>query len=93
MSSLPPHLPPCDPHAPVFPKEWKDSYFRRNSNHKLGGYVCPDCKQVFSGVSGFRKLHGDHIIPRSRGGLTVWENFTLRCGPCNIAKSNKLISE
>ncbi|MEH2420370.1 MAG: HNH endonuclease signature motif containing protein [Nostoc sp.] len=35
-------------------------------------------------------MHGDHIIPRSRGGLTVWENLTLRCGQCNLLKSNKL---
>jgi len=58
--------------------------------YELGGYICPDCKQVFAGPSGFRRLHGDHIIPRSRGGPTVWENLILRCGPCNIAKSNKL---
>ena len=90
MTSLPPNLTPCDPHAPVFPRNWKESYFRRNYDFNKGGYVCLDCKNIFSGVSGFQKLHGDHIIPRSRGGLTVWENLTLRCGPCNLLKSNKL---
>ena len=89
MSTLPPHLPTCDPRARHFPTAWKQAYFRRNYNNSCDGYVCPDCEQVFSGASGFRKLDADHIIPHSRGGLTVWENLTLRCKPCNIAKSNR----
>ena len=93
MPELPRHLPSCDPESPNFPKEWKESYFRRNYNSNLEGYVCPTCRKVFSGTSGFRKLHGDHIIPRSRGGATVWENLTLLCGSCNLSKGNKLASE
>lgn len=89
MTSLPLHLPYCAPNALIFPKEWKESYFRRNFDNAKVGYVCPDCKRVFVGLSGFQKLHGDHIIPRSKGGLTIWENLTLRCRPCNLFKSNK----
>lgn len=87
-SDLPKNLIHCDPHQRHFPIEWKESYFRRNFNNEKSGYVCPDCKLVFKGVSGFGQLQADHILPFSRGGLTVWKNMTLRCKKCNIAKSN-----
>jgi len=28
----------------------------------------------------------DHVIPRSQGGLTTWENVVISCSPCNRAK-------
>ena len=39
------------------------------------------------------KLNIDHIIPRSRGGLTVWENVVASCHPCNRRKGGKLPAE
>lgn len=35
----------------------------------------------------------DHVIPRSRGGRTSWENVVTACGPCNLRKANKLPRE
>jgi len=35
----------------------------------------------------------DHVIPRSRGGRTTWENVVTACGPCNLRKANKLPRE
>jgi 5-methylcytosine-specific restriction endonuclease McrA len=32
----------------------------------------------------------DHIVPKSRGGLTAWENIVLACTTCNIRKGNHL---
>lgn len=32
----------------------------------------------------------DHVIPRSRGGATAWDNVTAACGICNLLKGNKL---
>ena len=32
----------------------------------------------------------DHVIPRSKGGLTRWDNVVAACAPCNLAKGNKL---
>jgi len=32
----------------------------------------------------------DHVIPRSRGGLTTWDNVSTACAPCNLAKGGKL---
>jgi len=35
----------------------------------------------------------DHVIPRSRGGLTRWDNVVTACAPCNLAKGNALPSD
>ncbi len=32
----------------------------------------------------------DHVIPRSKGGLTTWENVVTACSPCNLRKGDKL---
>ncbi len=32
----------------------------------------------------------DHVIPRSRGGRTNWENVVTACSPCNLKKGNRL---
>ncbi len=31
----------------------------------------------------------DHVIPRSRGGRTTWENIVTACAPCNLAKGGR----
>ena len=31
----------------------------------------------------------DHLIPRSRGGQTTWENVVTACSPCNLRKGGK----
>ena len=35
----------------------------------------------------------DHVIPRSRGGLSTWENLVACCHECNRHKGNRLLSE
>ncbi len=35
-------------------------------------------------------FHLDHILPRVKGGLTVFENLALACAPCNGAKREKV---
>jgi 5-methylcytosine-specific restriction endonuclease McrA len=32
----------------------------------------------------------DHVIPRSRGGRTNWENVVTACQDCNLRKGNRL---
>ena len=32
----------------------------------------------------------DHVIPRSKGGRTTWENVVAACAPCNLKKGNRL---
>jgi len=31
----------------------------------------------------------DHVIPRSRGGRTTWENIVTACARCNLAKGGR----
>jgi 5-methylcytosine-specific restriction endonuclease McrA len=35
----------------------------------------------------------DHVIPRSRGGASVWENIVASCASCNRRKGNRLPRE
>jgi len=35
----------------------------------------------------------DHIVPRSRGGRSTWENVVLACTSCNKRKGDRLPSE
>ena len=40
-----------------------------------------------------RKLNYDHVVPRSRGGKTVWENIVSCCYDCNARKDNRTPAE
>jgi 5-methylcytosine-specific restriction endonuclease McrA len=31
----------------------------------------------------------DHVVPRSRGGATTWENVVAACSSCNLRKGNQ----
>jgi 5-methylcytosine-specific restriction endonuclease McrA len=46
---------------------------------------------VYCGSAG--RLTLDHVVPRSRGGDSVWENVVTSCGPCNMRKGNRLLDE
>ena len=35
------------------------------------------------------ELTFDHVIPRSRGGRTTWENIVTACAPCNLTKGGR----
>jgi 5-methylcytosine-specific restriction endonuclease McrA len=40
-----------------------------------------------------RDLTLDHIVPRSRGGQSTWENLVASCKACNGKKGNRLLKE
>lgn len=46
--------------------------------------TCQYCGQVFSPS----ELTLDHVIPRSRGGTSTWENLVACCQGCNHKKGN-----
>jgi 5-methylcytosine-specific restriction endonuclease McrA len=50
------------------------------------GFRCQYCGST-------RHLTIDHIVPRSRGGPTSWENVVTSCAPCNVRKGACLPSE
>ncbi|HXP29790.1 MAG TPA: HNH endonuclease [Stellaceae bacterium] len=35
----------------------------------------------------------DHVVPRSRGGRTIWANVVTACSTCNLRKGNRLPAE
>ncbi len=35
------------------------------------------------------ELNLDHVVPRSRGGATSWENVVCSCVPCNLKKGGR----
>ena len=39
------------------------------------------------------ELNLDHVIPRSRGGTTSWENVVCSCVPCNLRKGGRTPQE
>jgi len=39
------------------------------------------------------ELTFDHIVPRSRGGRTTWENIVTACAPCNLSKGGRTPKE
>ena len=47
---------------------------------------------VYCGSSSGR-LTLDHVLPRSRGGESVWENVVTSCAPCNLRKADRLPEE
>ena len=51
--------------------------------------TCQYCK----GQPGKAHLTLDHVVPRSRGGETHWENVVTACGPCNRRKGNRTPEE
>lgn len=35
----------------------------------------------------------DHVVPRSRGGKTTWQNVVASCGPCNLQKGARSLRQ
>ncbi|MFN0115925.1 MAG: HNH endonuclease [Paracoccaceae bacterium] len=35
----------------------------------------------------------DHVVPRSKGGTTAWENVVAACAPCNLRKGNRSLKQ
>ena len=49
--------------------------------------------QYCGGQPGKHELTIDHVVPRSRGGATTWENVVTACAPCNRRKGDRLPEE
>ena len=52
-------------------------------------YTCQYCGEQ----PGKAQLTIDHVVPRSKGGGTTWDNVVAACGPCNRRKGNRTPDE
>jgi 5-methylcytosine-specific restriction endonuclease McrA len=53
------------------------------------GHTCQYCQSKLPAAD----LTLDHVVPRSRGGLSTWENLVACCFGCNNHKSNRTPQE
>lgn len=80
------------------------SEFRIPSVVVLKDYVRPQKRVAFTRFNLFLRdefccqycgskgeLTFDHVLPRSRGGVTSWDNVVAACAPCNLRKGNRLL--
>lgn len=63
-------------------------FSRRNLARRDGGR-CQYCARHLA--EGERTI--DHVLPRSRGGATSWDNCVLSCEPCNRRKADQTPAE
>lgn len=68
----------------AFNPEWKEPLAKKQK------YICPLCKNK---IETLEECEIDHIIPFSKGGLTIYENAQLVHKICNRHKSNSFIQE
>jgi 5-methylcytosine-specific restriction endonuclease McrA len=59
--------------------------FSRQNIYLRDNFTCQYCRKVFS-RSG---LNLDHVVPRSQGGRTSWENVVCSCVRCNLEKGGR----
>ena len=70
----------------------------------LKDYIVPQSKPSFTRFNVFlrdkfscqycgsgEELTFDHLLPRSKGGETHWDNVVTACSTCNVKKGGKLL--
>lgn len=63
----------------------QDVKFNRRNIYARDGNRCQYCGRKFSTT----ELSLDHVVPRSQGGRTTWENIVCACVKCNIRKGGR----
>jgi len=63
--------------------------FTRRNLHRRDSHTCQYCGRHEPS----EHLSIDHINPKSRGGLTSWENCVLACVRCNAQKADRPLHE
>lgn len=67
----------------------KSVVFSRRNLFKRDRYTCQYCHSQ----PGPEELTIDHVVPRSQGGVSSWENCVLACVECNKKKANRTPAE
>jgi 5-methylcytosine-specific restriction endonuclease McrA len=63
--------------------------FSRFNIYARDDNTCQYCGQRFPRAD----LNLDHVVPRSRGGFTTWENVVCSCVGCNLRKGGRTPEE
>lgn len=63
--------------------------FSRFNVYTRDNFICQYCSIKYN----WRELSYDHVVPRSSGGRTIWNNIVTACKPCNRRKSDKTCDE
>lgn len=63
--------------------------FSRRNLYRRDGFTCQYC----GAQPGTELLSIDHVVPRSRGGRSTWENCVLACLDCNKRKASRTLEE
>lgn len=63
--------------------------FSRANVYARDSHTCQYCGTR----CGVRELTYDHVIPRSRGGRTEWDNIVAACKACNSRKADRTPDE
>jgi 5-methylcytosine-specific restriction endonuclease McrA len=63
--------------------------FSRRNLYRRDQFTCQYCGRRPGSVA----LTIDHVVPRSMGGRTTWENCVLACVECNKRKANRTAAE
>lgn len=67
----------------------KQIRFSRINVYLRDQHICQYCGQNFSKD----QLNLDHVIPKSKGGLTTWENVVCCCLNCNKRKADLSLAQ
>lgn len=71
-----------------------DVKFSRKNIYLRDEFQCQYCGSYARELRGGTKdLTFDHVVPRSRGGLTSWTNIVTACWRCNHRKSDRTPEE
>ncbi len=63
--------------------------FSRRNLYRRDAHTCQYCARRLP----IDQLTIDHVVPRSRGGNTSWDNCVVACGTCNRRKGNRTLAE
>ena len=66
-----------------------ETNFSRRALMRRDNYQCQYCGDM----PGSEELSLDHVMPKSRGGRTNWENVVCACVDCNSKKANRTPEE
>ncbi len=72
-----------------FKREKQAIRFSRLNIYARDAFTCQYCRQQLPS----EELTFDHVMPKSRGGVTSWDNIVTCCIDCNSRKANKTPAE